>query len=233
MGNNSGACRAALAKRLLSTCTTRRRSASTRGSPVGRSTRTCVLGFAAPGSSSPPARALGRRNPRVRTPDPAAGDARLTDGLYTRGDAARSRAPRRPSPGASSTRASTLPRRCLAAFRPCTARRAPKRPQVIAKQEFAPLSGHVRLGITLSRSSASAGSVSVGPVQSGFSSSASSGFGNSSSSRLSPSRSDSSAARSFSIWPGGYVREDRVAHDLPQGGGGKRIEFDAWPAVRP
>ena len=53
----------------------------------------------APGSSSPPARALGRRNPRVRTPDPAAGNARLKDGMYTRGDAGKE-----PGAAASPTR---------------------------------------------------------------------------------------------------------------------------------
>ena len=40
IGDDAGACRAALAKRLLSTCMMRRRSAITGGSPAGRSTTT-------------------------------------------------------------------------------------------------------------------------------------------------------------------------------------------------
>ena len=212
---HSGACRAALAKRLLSTCTTRRRSASTRGSPVGRSTRTCVLGFAAPGSSSPPARALGRRNPRVRTPDPAAGE-RPVDGRYVHAG----RRCKEPGAAAPLTRGNlhqgihpppTLPCSLQALHRaPCTKTSASNcETGVCSTKRTCTLRHHV---VAFQR---------VG--------------------RQCLGRSGSVRILVFCVFrvrqqfhmAGRYVREDRVAHDLPQGGGGKRIEFDAWPAVRP
>ena len=60
IGVDSGACRAAFDKRLLSTCTMRRRSAITGGSPAGRSTRTACR-------PPPPRNVLRARSTRAAT----------------------------------------------------------------------------------------------------------------------------------------------------------------------
>ncbi len=65
IGVDSGACRAALANRLLSTCTTRRRSAITDGRPAGRSTRTACR-------PPPPRNVLRARSTRAATSEGSA-----------------------------------------------------------------------------------------------------------------------------------------------------------------